>query len=488
MLFPKFSVLFASGLALSANAVSIHARHRGFHASRSQADSYAAVPSGYGAFDFAPSGYEPPSVHPTPSANSSCGCTTYMTTWYGEAKLVPAPAPTTYVTSISSEATSEAYVAPTSSETNHNPVSIGKHAEPKSSSNSNADITPTTHAASSTSEAMMPTPTAISSVYATAPVLKTSASPEAIATLYTPPVASESSSQWIPGSTSASLSATPSASSSGSSGSVAPNSNQWAMTYTPYANDGSCKTADQVSADVAGIASKGFTTVRLYATDCSGPINIGSACASHGLKMILGIYVDEAGIGSNTEEQIADLIEWGSGRWEMVEMVVAGNEAVFNGYITADELAGFVQDTKMRFRAAGYAGPVTTTEPLGTIQENADSICGAVDVIAANIHPFFNADVSAENAGEFVASQLSGLAKCCNNEKEAYNLETGWPTQGSPNGDAVPGYAEQKTAMEAILADAGAKSVLFSYTDDMWKSPGELGVEQHWGCSELFSG
>ncbi|GAB7363831.1 hypothetical protein MBLNU230_g4397t1 [Neophaeotheca triangularis] len=270
--------------------------------------------------------------------------------------------------------------------------------------------------------------------------------------------------------------------------SIAPNSNQWAVTYIPYAADGSCKAADEVASDIAAIALKGFTTVRLYATDCSGLQVIGSASEAHDLKMITGIYVGDDGIGTGTEEQIADLIEWGSGRWDLVEMVVAGNEAVFNEYLTAVQLAEFVRETRERLRMAGYSGPVTTAEPLVMIQENSALICEVVDVVAANIQPFFNAALTAERAGRFVASQLGDLARCCGHEKEAYNLETGWPTQGSPNGGALPGYAQQAIAIGSILLEAGRNSVISSYTDDAWKSPGELGIEQAWGVSELFQG
>ena len=69
---------------------------------------------------------------------------------------------------------------------------------------------------------------------------------------------------------------------------------------------------------------------------------------------------------------------------------------------------------------------------------------------------------------------------------EAYNLETGWPHTGSANGVAVPGQAEQQEAIMAIKDAAGGKSVFFSFVDDLWKHEGEFGVEQSWGCSQLF--
>lgn len=256
------------------------------------------------------------------------------------------------------------------------------------------------------------------------------------------------------------------------------------MAYTPYRQDGNCKSADEVAADIKSIKSKGFSSIRLYATDCSGPQNVGKAAKENGMKILLGVYIDKSGLGP-AREQVGHLTSWGQGNWDMVEMVVVGNEAVFNGFCSASDLAGFIGECRTAFRSAGYNGPVTTTETLNIIQENAGLICPVVDVIGANIHPYFGG-YSAEEAGDFAAKQLDDLAAACNHEKEAYNLETGWPSQGLPNNKAVPGAAEQKTAIEAIVAKIGSKSVVFSFEDDTWKAPGEYDIEQYWGCAKLF--
>jgi len=79
--------------------------------------------------------------------------------------------------------------------------------------------------------------------------------------------------------------------------------------------------------------------------------------------------------------------------------------------------------------------------------------------------------------------QLAG--ECCPG-LDVYNLETGWPHAGDANGVAVPGSAAQKTAIAGITAAAGGKSVLLSYADDLWKAPGDLDIEQFWGCADLF--
>lgn len=302
-----------------------------------------------------------------------------------------------------------------------------------------------------------PAPVKPSTTYAPAPVYTTSAAPKA--------TTSKSSS-----------------SGGSSGGQLGTSGNQWAITYSPYENSGACKAAGDVMSDIKIIAGKGFSSVRVYSTDCSGLVNIGAACEAYGLKMIIGIFISETGI-SGASDQVSEIVAWG--KWELVELIAIGNECVFSGYATASELASFISSCKSTFSSAGYSGPCTTTEPLNIWQENVDVLCEVVDVVGCNIHPFFNGDITASEAGSFVASQLAIVDKLCSG-KYGVNLETGWPSFGTCNGVACPGTSEQATAVKSISDAAGGKSVMFSYTDDYWKEPGAFGCEQSWGAIQLF--
>ena len=66
--------------------------------------------------------------------------------------------------------------------------------------------------------------------------------------------------------------------------------------------------------------------------------------------------------------------------------------------------------------------------------------------------------------------------------KKVVNLECGWPNGGSPNGAAIPGSSEQNAALMSIIKEAGNITVLFSFSNDLWKEPGPFGVENKWGC------
>jgi len=267
---------------------------------------------------------------------------------------------------------------------------------------------------------------------------------------------------------------------------VPPPSAQWAIVYFPYNDDSTCKSLLSVRSDVAKIARKGFKSIRLHAIDCSALEKVGSAAAIHGLKLILGVHIDELGI-EEARPQVDEIIVWAQGLWSGVEMIVIGEEAVFNDAVTATELATFIVCSKNKLRAAGYTGPVTTTEPVTVLAANADVLCPVLDIAAANIHPFFHPEVAAEDAGEYVRTSLNELASICVNVDEAVNLETGWPRRGQKNGDAKPGVMEQMVAMSGILREAGERSVVLGFGDDGWKDEGEMGVEGSWGCEGLFA-
>ncbi|KAJ9157248.1 Glycoside hydrolase family 17 protein [Pleurostoma richardsiae] len=266
---------------------------------------------------------------------------------------------------------------------------------------------------------------------------------------------------------------------------------QWAVTYTPYTSDtGACKTADEVLSDIEKIASAGFTAVRVYSTDCSTLPNVGSACEAHGLKMIIGIFIGEVGCDNGSPDvatQISAIEEWA--KWDLVELVIVGNEALFNNYCTASELASLITHVKSVFGGAGYSGLYTTTDVVsawlgegisGTISE----VCDAIDIVSANAHAFFNADTLPGIAGAFVEGQLKIVEGICG--KPGCIAETGWPNKGNANGVAVPGTEQQSEAISSIRKSLGGKAVLFSWSSDAWKTPGPYDCEQYFGIESLF--
>ena len=176
----------------------------------------------------------------------------------------------------------------------------------------------------------------------------------------------------------------------------------WAITYSPYNDDKSCKTKEQVESDIVIIAGKGIKNIRLYSSDCNGLDTVGPACEKHGIKIILGIFIRDA--SCRADDDLKRILAWK--RWDQIVMFVVANEALLNGYCTAGQLAGYITEVRGNLKNAGYTGLITTTEPLNMIEQYHATICPVIDVVSINCHPYFNPDNTADQAGPFLNAQL----------------------------------------------------------------------------------
>ncbi|KAM7209288.1 glycoside hydrolase [Naviculisporaceae sp. PSN 640] len=260
---------------------------------------------------------------------------------------------------------------------------------------------------------------------------------------------------------------------------------KWAMTYTPFRDDGHCKTKEEVFNDIAAIARANFDTLRVYSTDCDTLPNVGAAAEAHGLKMIVGIFIGAPGCSNGNPDvatQIGALKAWK--RWDLVSLCVVGNEALFNGYCSPRQLTDLIYHVKSELGSAGYKGPYTTTDVVSAYEQNdVSEICNAVDVVACNAHAYFDGNTKPSQAGPFVKSQLAIVEKICG--KKGYIMETGWPTAGQCYG-GCPGEQQQAEAINSIKNEMGKYAVFFSFDNDPWKKPGDCGCEQSWGCRKVF--
>ncbi|KZM27230.1 uncharacterized protein EKO05_0002266 [Ascochyta rabiei] len=280
-----------------------------------------------------------------------------------------------------------------------------------------------------------------------------------------------------------------------SGGRIVTNGDKWAMTYTPYAPDGNCKTEADIKSDIKIIADLGFTTIRSYSTDCGVFEYVVPACQEHGLKIIYGIFLEAGGSGGKgpfsqyANDQLDDIKN--NAPKDGVAMVIVGNECMFNNNCAPAELASYIDHVREQLQGAGFPKDIaiTTTEPVGTWEEKGAALCDHIDVFTVQVHPYFTASISPDMAGDFAAQQLEQAAKVCPEAaaKGKYISEIGWPSAGNNNGKAVAGVAEQKEAMKKIMEKVGAEACLFSFKDDPWKHPGALGVEQHFGCIDALS-
>ncbi|USP77091.1 glycoside hydrolase family 17 protein [Curvularia clavata] len=281
----------------------------------------------------------------------------------------------------------------------------------------------------------------------------------------------------------------------GGNGHIVTNGDKWAITYTPYAQSGQCKTAEEIASDIKKISDLGFTTIRSYSTDCGVFEHVVPECQKHGLKIIYGIFLEAGGkdgkgcFSQYADEQLQDIKN--KAPKDSVAMVIVGNECMFNGNCKPEELASYIDHVRQELQGAGFPSSVavTTTEPVNIWEEMGAALCDHIDVFVCQVQPYFTQSISADMAGDFAAQQLDQAAKVCPGAagKGKYIGEIGWPSSGQANGKAIASVEDQKIAMKSIQEKVGSHACVFSFQDDTWKAAGAYGVEQHFGCVDALS-
>lgn len=249
----------------------------------------------------------------------------------------------------------------------------------------------------------------------------------------------------------------------------------------------SCKDFDQADQEWAQLTD--YDVVRIYGADCGQPGISFKLAKKYGKKVFVGLYWLDERFDDQIQAIVDAVADSGIG-WDAVDTVSIGNEDVHRREKTPGEIIAYVQRAKGRLSEAGYNGPVVHVDSQDSILANPE-LCSedAGDYIAANVHPFFNDHTPADQAGQFVRDQLELLRSCGASKRRRRSdvrvrvAEVGWPKNGDPNGEAVPGKANQRVALESIKNAAADHLIFFSAFDHKWMKDGPttFNTEQHWG-------
>ncbi|KAI0002362.1 glycoside hydrolase superfamily [Xylariaceae sp. FL0662B] len=258
------------------------------------------------------------------------------------------------------------------------------------------------------------------------------------------------------------------------------------VTYSPYKGSGGCKSAEEVDADFALVA-KDYGVIRLYGVDCDQVATAYAAAKKHGNKLFLGIFDISA-----VDEAVKTMAAGVQNDWDVVDTVSVGNELVNNGEVTVDQSLGALSQARSALRAAGYQGPVVIVDTF-VAMINHPELCDQSDYCAANVHPFFDPNTGADQAGKFVTSTVGNIrSKLSDPSKRIVVTETGWPWKGEPNGQAIPGMDSQASALASIkgaYTENPGNVILFTAFNDLWKKAeaGTFMAEQFWGMKGTYS-
>lgn len=192
-----------------------------------------------------------------------------------------------------------------------------------------------------------------------------------------------------------------------------------------------------------------------------------------GIKTLVGAWLgDDPKIN---EQEIANLIKLANEGY--VDIAAVGNEVMYRGDLTEDELLGFIYQVK-------EALPNVPVGYVDAYYEFADRprITEACDVILANCYPFWEGcdlDYSL-----LYMKDMYHRALQAGNGKKVIISETGWPSKGTSLEGAYPSYENyiknfinsQKWSEEEDI-----QMFYFSSFDESWKVGAEGDVGAYWG-------
>lgn len=244
------------------------------------------------------------------------------------------------------------------------------------------------------------------------------------------------------------------------------------VSYSPYNDDNSCKSAQQVANDFTKIS--GYQVIRLYGTDCNQVANVLAATKGSNVKLFLGIF-DLAQVQKEAET-ISNAVH---GDWSRINAISVGNEMVNKG-TDSGTVIGAIGQARGVLKSCGYSGPVVTVDTMMAMA-NHPELCKASDFCAINCHAFFDGKTPAEKSGEFVKGWVDKIGMATG--KSVVVTETGWPSQGDRNDVAIPSPQNHQAAISSIGGALSSNVIFYSAYNDMWKKngPGTFNAEQFWG-------
>jgi len=192
-----------------------------------------------------------------------------------------------------------------------------------------------------------------------------------------------------------------------------------------------------------------------------------------GLKTMVGI-----GLGTDRE---ANEIELANGievaRAGHADILAVGNEILLREDMTEDELIDYIE----RARAAVPNVPVSYVDAYFLFEKH-PRVAEVCDLLLVNCYPFWESCPA--DYALFYMKEMYRRAQKAARGKRGVISETGWPSQGSAFGAAVP---SMDNALEYFIRtcqwadEDGIEIFYFSSFDEAWKVGDEGDVGAYWG-------
>ena len=247
------------------------------------------------------------------------------------------------------------------------------------------------------------------------------------------------------------------------------------VSYAPFASsinpdEGGKATPAQIRADLKLLVPL-TRSIRLYSS--TGGVELVPGIAQEfGLNVTVGAWIDKH--ADRNERELTAAIELAR-RYSNVRSVMVGNETVFRGDQTVDELIKKIQRVK---RATNL--PVSTGE-IWHVWMAHPELVSQVDYIAAHVLPYWEGFSATDAVDQAIL--IYDKLRATYPGKRIVIAEFGWPSAGYNLKAAEPGRFEQAQVLREFVArarDLGIDYNIVEAIDQPWKIF-EGGVGPYWG-------
>ncbi|KAG4305159.1 hypothetical protein PORY_001329 [Pneumocystis oryctolagi] len=261
--------------------------------------------------------------------------------------------------------------------------------------------------------------------------------------------------------------------------------------------DGKCKTTSDYLDEISLIKGQS-AYVRLFsAGNCNSMEEIMPAIASTGIKVVLGVWLDNSSDQQfENEKRIlkTHLLKYSI----YIYAITVGSESLYRKDYSDDTLANKILDVRLMLNGMGISNiKVGTADTWNVFADGtAVRVIQASDVIFINTFPYWQGVSIEDSFSTFIysVSRAIEVIRIVKHNMEVWVGETGWPTDGDVYGNSVPSLESASYYWKKVICTALYNNLnifVFELKDEPWKgnaiglSGQSSNVEKFWGVFTL---
>jgi len=244
----------------------------------------------------------------------------------------------------------------------------------------------------------------------------------------------------------------------------------------PGPDSGAVATVETVTKYLNILWKDGVTEIRIYT--CKPLKNsketIASIAKKIGFKVAAGCWID-GNLENNKKELgwLKDVI-----KKDQTNLIIVSSEAIYWKGIKADKLIEYIKEIK----AVAGKIPVSIDDTPDALLANPELVAELDKYVMVNPYAFWARADAKDGFKKFL--EIYNSLKTKYPDKIFIVGEVGWPTAGSPKGDAVPNLPNALKHLKAINEWRIKNNVIvywFVAVDEDWKEKNEGDFASHWG-------